>query len=41
MELLHYFQIEADDVGPLLKVRIGHDGAGMFAGWFLEKVIKL
>ena len=33
------FQIEADDIGPLLKVRIGHDGKGMFAGWFLDKVI--
>jgi len=31
-------QIEAEDVGPLLKIRIGHDGKGMLAGWFLEKV---
>ena len=33
-----YHQIEAADVGRLQKVRIGHDGAGMFSGWFLEKV---
>jgi hypothetical protein len=32
------FQIEASDVGPLLKVRVGHDGKGAFAGWFLDKV---
>jgi len=32
-------QIEASDVGPLLKIRVGHDGKGSFAGWFLEKVI--
>lgn len=33
-----FFQIEAEDIGPLLKVRVGHDGKGMFAGWFLDKV---
>ncbi|XP_071500737.1 lipoxygenase homology domain-containing protein 1-like [Diadema antillarum] len=33
------FKIEAEDVGPLSKIRIGHDGAGRFAGWFLDKVI--
>ena len=32
------FQIEAPDVGQLQKVRIGHDGAGMFSGWHMEKV---
>ena len=32
------FQIEAEDVGPLLKIRIGHDGKGFGDGWFLEKV---
>lgn len=31
-------QIEAEDIGPLLKVRVGHDGSGAFSGWFLEKV---
>ena len=34
------FQLEAEDVGPLFKVRVGHDGSGMFDGWFLEKVSK-
>jgi len=33
-----YQQIEASDVGPLLKIRVGHDGKGSFAGWFLDKV---
>ncbi|XP_063957148.1 lipoxygenase homology domain-containing protein 1-like [Lytechinus pictus] len=33
------FKIEAEDVGPLSKIRIGHDGAGRFAGWFLDRVI--
>ncbi|XP_030851151.1 lipoxygenase homology domain-containing protein 1 isoform X3 [Strongylocentrotus purpuratus] len=33
------FKIEAEDVGPLSKIRIGHDGAGRFAGWFLGRVI--
>ncbi|XP_059150632.1 lipoxygenase homology domain-containing protein 1-like isoform X2 [Physella acuta] len=33
------FKIEAPDVGTLLKVRIGHDGAGMMSGWFLEKML--
>ncbi|GFN87702.1 hypothetical protein PoB_001420800 [Plakobranchus ocellatus] len=32
------FKIEAPDVGRLQKVRIGHDGTGMFSGWFLEKM---
>lgn len=30
------FQLE--DVGDLTKLRIGHDNAGLFAGWHLEKV---
>jgi hypothetical protein len=30
------FKVEADDVGPLYKVRIGHDNKGGSAGWFLE-----
>lgn len=33
-----FSQIEMADVGPLLKIRVGHDGAGMFSGWFLDKV---
>uniref|UniRef100_A0A8B9L468 Lipoxygenase homology domains 1b n=1 Tax=Astyanax mexicanus TaxID=7994 RepID=A0A8B9L468_ASTMX len=32
------FKIEAKDVGSIFKVRIGHDGTGIGAGWFLEKV---
>ncbi len=32
------FKIEADDVGPIYKVRIGHDDKGMSSGWFLEKM---
>ena len=32
------FKIEADDVGPIYKVRIGHDDKGMNSGWFLEKM---
>ncbi|KAL7853335.1 hypothetical protein AOLI_G00201790 [Acnodon oligacanthus] len=30
------FRIEALDVGRVYKIRIGHDGSGMGAGWFLE-----
>ena len=36
--LYFLYQIEADDIGPLLKIRVGHDGKGSFAGWCLEKV---
>ncbi|XP_016325596.1 lipoxygenase homology domain-containing protein 1-like [Sinocyclocheilus anshuiensis] len=32
------FKIEALDVGRVYKIRIGHDGSGIGAGWFLEKV---
>ncbi|XP_071795423.1 lipoxygenase homology domain-containing protein 1-like [Asterias amurensis] len=32
------FKIEAEDVGPVSKIRIGHDGTGRFAGWFLDRV---
>ena len=32
------FKIEADDVGLLYKVRIGHDNHGGNAGWFLERM---
>lgn len=33
------FKIEAEDVGPLYKVRIGHDNKGSNPGWFLEKML--
>ncbi|XP_033751254.1 lipoxygenase homology domain-containing protein 1-like isoform X2 [Pecten maximus] len=33
------FKIEAADVGRLQKIRVGHDGTGMFSGWHLEKVL--
>ncbi|XP_050409617.1 lipoxygenase homology domain-containing protein 1 [Patella vulgata] len=33
------FKIEAADVGPLQKIRIGHDGARKFAGWHCEKIL--
>ena len=32
------FKIEADDVGPLTKIRIGHDNKGGSSGWFLDNV---
>ncbi|KAK1803299.1 hypothetical protein P4O66_004083 [Electrophorus voltai] len=32
------FKIEALDVGKVYKIRIGHDGSGVCAGWFLETV---
>uniref|UniRef100_A0A8D0H9K4 Lipoxygenase homology PLAT domains 1 n=1 Tax=Sphenodon punctatus TaxID=8508 RepID=A0A8D0H9K4_SPHPU len=32
------FKIEATDVGKIYKIRIGHDGAGLGDGWFLESV---
>uniref|UniRef100_A0A4W3I0Q9 Lipoxygenase homology PLAT domains 1 n=1 Tax=Callorhinchus milii TaxID=7868 RepID=A0A4W3I0Q9_CALMI len=31
-------QIQATDVGKLIKIRIGHDGSGMGDGWYLETV---
>lgn len=31
-------QIEAKDVGKIFKIRIGHDGSGIGAGWYIEKV---
>lgn len=31
-------QIEAKDVGNIFKIRIGHDGSGIGAGWYIEKV---
>uniref|UniRef100_A0A667Z1M9 Lipoxygenase homology PLAT domains 1 n=1 Tax=Myripristis murdjan TaxID=586833 RepID=A0A667Z1M9_9TELE len=32
------FKIEALDVGKIYKIRIGHDGTGVGAGWFVETV---
>ncbi|XP_078332217.1 lipoxygenase homology domain-containing protein 1-like isoform X5 [Crassostrea virginica] len=32
------FVVELEDVGELTKLRIGHDNAGLFAGWHLDKV---
>ncbi|XP_061116516.1 lipoxygenase homology domain-containing protein 1 [Conger conger] len=32
------FKIEVKDVGKIFKIRIGHDGAGLGSGWFLESV---
>ncbi|XP_053732656.1 lipoxygenase homology domain-containing protein 1-like isoform X2 [Synchiropus splendidus] len=32
------FKIEAQDVGKIYKMRIGHDGKGIGDGWFLETV---
>jgi len=31
-------KIEALDIGRVYKIRIGHDGSGIGAGWFLDKV---
>lgn len=37
--LFHWLiKIEALDMGRVYKIRIGHDGTGIGAGWFLEKV---
>ncbi|XP_053384453.1 lipoxygenase homology domain-containing protein 1-like isoform X6 [Mercenaria mercenaria] len=33
------FEIEAVSVLKLTKIRIGHDGKGIGAGWFLDKVV--
>jgi hypothetical protein len=30
--------LKLEDVGDITKLRIGHDNAGLFAGWHLEKV---
>ena len=32
------FGVESADLGNLSKIRIGHDGAGLGSGWFLDKV---
>jgi hypothetical protein len=33
------FEVELVDVGDITKIRIGHDGAGLGSGWFLNKVV--
>ena len=33
------FEIEAVSLKDLEKIRIGHDGKGPGAGWFLDKVV--
>ena len=35
---LDVFGVDAVDLGELIKIRIGHDDSGFFAGWFLESV---
>lgn len=35
-----FLQIEALDVGQIVKVRIGHDGKKFMSGWHLNKVFK-
>jgi hypothetical protein len=32
------FDRNLPDIGKPLKIKIGHDNKGMFAGWFLDKV---
>jgi hypothetical protein len=34
------FTVEAEDVGALQKIRIGHDGKGIGASWYLESVCE-
>lgn len=31
-------QVECEDIGQLVKIRVGHDNNGMRSAWFLEKV---
>ena len=33
------FEVEAVTLMKLRKIRIGHDGRGAGAGWFLDKVV--
>jgi len=35
---LDEFVIEADDLGKLEKIKIGHNGKGVASGWFLDFV---
>lgn len=39
-EVFFFLQIEALDVGQIVKVRIGHDGKKFMSGWHLNKVFK-
>ena len=32
------FILELEDVGPIEKIRIGHDNAGMGSGWHVDRV---
>ena len=33
------FELEAVSVLKMTKIRIGHDGKGVGAGWYLDKVV--
>lgn len=33
------FELELIDVGDITKIRLGHDGAGLGSGWFVNKVV--
>eukprot|EP01046_Picozoa_sp_COSAG06_P033716 COSAG06_NODE_3464_length_5301_cov_4.178201_1_plen_1602_part_01 len=33
------FKVNMVDVGPLQKIRIGHDNKGLFSAWFLDKIV--
>lgn len=35
------FNVEAVTLNKLKKIRIGHDGTGPGAGWYLEKVVVI
>ena len=35
---LDEFKIEADDLGKIEKIKIGHNGKGIASGWFLDFV---
>ena len=35
------FTVKSDYIGELTKLRIEHDNTGRFAGWFLDRVMKL
>ena len=36
--MVNKYRVAADDVGPIRKLIIGHDGAGVGPAWYLEKV---
>lgn len=33
------FKIEAEDVGPLYKIRLGHNNKGANSGWYCKDVV--